>query len=242
MVEFAGPPGGLSRRRLSFQQPLISQNKSVLVTTEVSLIEQLGKWQANRQEYQEILIGANINLKRPIEIPSQLGGGGGICFKSAGGRLISQTSCFILKGQKIKFDSLLADCLTFAEGSGVTYSGVSIINCDLFCNRVFVDDPANVNTDVIIQGNFFRVAGPITQSVIQLHGVGVVNGNRFSQTASGVGNIVVGAGGRRVAITGNYVNNGGIVTNASAGNNTIVGNTVAGTITPAGSDQVGLNT
>ena len=59
--------------------------------------------------------------------------------------------------------------------------------------------------------------------------------------ASGV-SVVVTANGTGTAIVGNDMGNNGITTSASAGLNTIFGNTRAGTITNHATDAVGLNT
>jgi hypothetical protein len=124
--------------------------------------------------------------------------------------------------------------------SGRSSTRLSVLDNDVFCDRIYVDSAAGLASDTHVRGNRQSEANAAHSAAIVIDSPDcrVVDNNC---AAGGTDTITVAANGSRCSLRGNHIGGGTITTNASAGLNTIVGNVNCGVITAAGSDAVGNN-
>lgn len=298
MVVGAGPPGGLQRRRLSFQQPLQSKGAQRVVYSEKELLSALADLPGPEQN----CYGKGISLVGPIQVSKTIVLGAqhsGLTINSPS-RAVIQTAPgvtlstwiettravsreiilrdFVFGSQfnatvvfKPREATLIIGMVVLEEATGLqlqtlvdasdTSQLVHVEGCHCYLGDnapILVKDTANLfgyylnvvnnvgftgdNGMVNVGPAIGNISGNIDCGIITVGNV-VGAGSSYMQIIGNntVNGIVVASEAEYCSIIGNSMQGGDITSNASLGNNTIVGNTNVGVLTSHGTDQVGLN-
>lgn len=247
--------GGLDKRRLAWQNPIVSKNKERYVNTWEDLVQALGDYAAaagtgptgvSKALGGVIKFGSSFVWKSRVTVPSTCKGltidGNGYYIRPA----LTGLSMFLCSANDVKFRNIVAIANTDAGsvpwGTMFTLQSVDrnkIVDCYV-SGAALVSGTNTVRTTIkdCVTDNSNSAVSWINLSTGSAFNT--VANNSFSTSSSNA--IVIGATSSATVISGNSMIANGIITSAGTGSNTIVGNAAAGTITNHATDAVGLNT
>lgn len=253
----------LATRRLMWQQPIQAKELQRYVYSYEELLQAIGDIVAktpnlidvvgNPLKGAAIIIAAPIKVKKPIVLPSKLFGTvitsvarhpivpDGVVsslFESRAASMQIRDLYVVSSSSSSKFTSFVTTLDT--EGT-FEPSQLSLINNTVIGDRFLVDSGFADYCSIL--GNRMTQIDSSASDLLHSESQFVnIQGNFFSPLGTD-GIVVTGSTGRRTAIIGNSMGGGDITTDSGQGSNTIIGNTLTGTITAHATDVfTGLNT
>lgn len=241
--------GGLGKRRLSWQQPIVSKKTERIVVSWDGLVDALGAYALQTQESVTggsqaagnlIKFGCPFIWKETVTIPAECIG---LTIDGSGFHMTPATAnmtMFTCAVNEVKFKNIYAYHLT----GTVLLAWGTMFNIGT-CSEVRIIDCAIAGTRLV------EAAAMSNSWITDCRGLSFVNANTWVNMAGGTRNsirgnvfastnnqaIVLGALESRCTINGNRMSGNGIITSASGGLNSIAGNTNAGTLTAHATDN-----
>lgn len=246
--------GGLNKRRLSWQQPIAVNRRERFVNSWNELLVALSDYAASVTQTPSgttQTAGGVIKFACPfvwqalVTIPSACqglvidGGGFNILAKSAG---LAMFSCAV---SGVQFRNIRA--YQTSDAGLIPWGNVFTIGA---CDEVRIVDCYAGTQAALVVADGMRNGWINDNRILTFNGAGAsitmvtstrnsIRHNVFASTSSNA--IVLGSACSRNAVSDNKMSGNGIITTASSGLNTIVGNANPGTITYHVNDAVGVN-